>query len=148
MSTSLINAVRRSAPLILFLAFVAITVLMPHTALANTADTSSGGLPWESPLKTLRESFSGPVAFAISLIGIIVCGCMLIWGGEINEFARRMIMVVLVVAVIVLANSLLTGLFTNAETLTAPATYLKHVTHDKLSCIGAVVERHCMGFAR
>jgi type IV secretion system protein VirB2 len=148
MFSSILPAVRRSAPLILFLAFVAFTIIMPHTALANTADTSSGGLPWESPLKTLRESFSGPVAFAISLIGIIVCGCMLIWGGEINEFARRMIMVVLVVAVIVLANSLLTGLFTNAETLTAPAGYMKHIAASKLTCIGHVFERHCVGFAQ
>lgn len=69
------------------------------------------GLPWESPLDTLRNSISGPVAFTISIIAIIASGATLIWGGEISEFARKMIMVVLVIALIVAANAVLSGLF-------------------------------------
>lgn len=76
---------------------------------------SAQGLPWEGPIEKLRNSLSGPVAFAIALLGIVVCGAMLIWGGEISEFVRRIIMLVLVVSVIVFANSLLTGqLFSGA----------------------------------
>ncbi len=94
---------------------------MPHLAHASTADTSTGALPWETPLSNFRQSISGPVAFAISLIGIIICGATLIWGGEIGEFARRGIMLVLVVALIVLANNVLTSLFTSAELVAAAA---------------------------
>lgn len=78
----------------------------------HAADATAGGgagLPWEGPLAKLRQSISGPVAFAIALLGIIACGATLIWGGEVSEFVRRIIYVVMVVCVIVFANSLLTG---------------------------------------
>jgi len=133
--------IRRFAPMLLLLALFALLVLMPHVAHASTADQSAGNLPWESPLKSLRESFSGPVAFAISLIGIIVCGAMLVWGGEINEFARRGIMLVLVVALIVLANSVLTSLFTQAETLHVTAA----VKHVAFGCSKWTAWQHCTG---
>jgi len=85
---------------------------------AHAADTTGGGgagLPWEGPLDKLRRSISGPVAFVIALLGIIACGATLIWGGEISEFTRRIIYVVLVVCIIVFANTLLTGaLFSGA----------------------------------
>ncbi|MFZ1106847.1 MAG: TrbC/VirB2 family protein, partial [Rhodomicrobium sp.] len=85
----------------------ALFALAAEPALATTS-TSTGGLPWESPLNTIRDSLKGPVALAISLIGIVVTGAMLIFGGEINEFARRVIMMVLVVALLVQANTILT----------------------------------------
>ncbi|MVD51961.1 conjugal transfer protein TrbC, partial [Proteus mirabilis] len=67
------------------------------------------------PLTKLKQSISGPVAFVIALLGIIACGATLIWGGEVSEFTRRIIYVVLVVCIIVFANTLLTGaLFSGA----------------------------------
>jgi len=80
------------------------------TALAADATSSGAGtLPWEGPLEILRKSVSGPVAFAIALLGIIACGATLIWGGEISEFTRRIVYVVLVVCLIVFANTMLEG---------------------------------------
>ena len=96
---------------------IALLALAAEPALATTSTGASGGLPWESPLNTIRDSLKGPVALAISLIGIVVTGAMLIFGGEINEFARRVIMLVLVVALLVQANSLLTNLFTSGAVL-------------------------------
>jgi type IV secretion system protein VirB2 len=87
--------------------FLALAVLASEAA----AGTGGGGLPWESPLQTIADSISGPVAYAISLIGIVVAGAMLVWGGEINEFARRIIMLVLVISLIVFATQLLSTLF-------------------------------------
>lgn len=82
---------------------------------ADAGPGGGAGLPWEQPLDRLRQSISGPVAFIIALLGIIACGATLIWGGEISEFTRRIIYVVLVVCIIVFANSLLTGaLFSGA----------------------------------
>lgn len=72
---------------------------------------SAAGLPWEGPLDNLKNSITGPVALGISLIGIVVAGGMLIFGGELGEFARRMIMVVLVLALLVAANNLLTTFY-------------------------------------
>ena len=89
----------------------ALTVLLTDPQPALAAGGGGGGLPWEAPLQTFVNSLTGPVAFAISLLGIVVCGAMLIWGGEINEFARRFVMLVLVVALLVFATNILTQLF-------------------------------------
>ncbi|MES9904695.1 MAG: TrbC/VirB2 family protein [Sedimenticola sp.] len=84
-----------------------VLLLMTTEVFAGTAT----GLPWESPLETLQNSITGPVALAISLIAIVIGGAMLIFGGELGDFARKMIVIVLVVAMIVMATSLLTTLF-------------------------------------
>lgn len=75
------------------------------------ANTGGGALPWETPLQVISTSITGPVAYAISLIGIVVAGAMLVWGGEINEFARRIIMLTLVISMIVFASNILSTLF-------------------------------------
>jgi type IV secretion system protein TrbC len=43
--------------------------MLPHDAYA--AGTAGGGLPYESALTRLRASITGPVAFTLSLIGIV-----------------------------------------------------------------------------
>lgn len=107
---------------------------------AHAADSTGGGgagLPWERPLATLRKSVSGPVAFAVALLGIIGCGSTLIWGGEVSEFARRMVYVVLVVCILVFANTMLTGaLFSGAM---VPADTLHIVGRDALAPIHAAI---------
>ncbi|AKH22401.1 TrbC/VirB2 family protein [Sedimenticola thiotaurini] len=92
---------------ILMVATAVLLFFIAGEALAGTAT----GLPWETPLQTLTNSITGPVALAISLIAIVVGGGMLIWGGEINDFARKMILIVLVIALIVMATNVLTTLF-------------------------------------
>jgi type IV secretion system protein TrbC len=69
------------------------------------------GLPWEAPMTVLRTSLTGPIAFAIALIAIMVTGGMLIFGGEINEFAKRGSYVVLVLGLLVTAQNALAVLF-------------------------------------
>jgi type IV secretion system protein TrbC len=79
-----------------------------HSALAATA--GGGGLPWDTPLTTLRNDITGPVAFTISLLAMVACGAALVFGGEINEFVRRIIMLVLVCAFIVGVTNLASAL--------------------------------------
>jgi type IV secretory pathway VirB2 component (pilin) len=67
-------------------------------------------MPYNQGLSAFRESLRGPVPFAISLVGIVACGAMLIFGGEISGFMRTMIFIILVVAVIVQADNIVTGL--------------------------------------
>lgn len=80
--------------------------------IAEPAFASAQNLPWEGPLATVQASLTGPVAIAISIIAIMVAGAVLVWGGEINDFARRLVMIVLVVAVIAGAVSIFNTLFT------------------------------------
>jgi type IV secretion system protein VirB2 len=95
--------------LIWALLFAAALCLMP--ALAHAASTGGSGLEWETPLQKIRDSVTGPVAYAISLLGIVVTGAILVFGGEINEFVRRLIMLVLVISLMVFAADLLNTLF-------------------------------------
>jgi type IV secretory pathway VirB2 component (pilin) len=82
---------------------------LPDAVLAATGGGS--GLPWETPLQTLRDSITGPVAYTISLLGVVVAGAALVFGGEINDFVRRMIMLVLVISLIIFAANFLSTLF-------------------------------------
>ena len=75
------------------------------------AGTTSGALPWEGPLRTIASSLTGPVAFSVALIGIFSTGATLVWGGEMNEFARRAALLGLIVAVLVFATNILSSAF-------------------------------------
>jgi type IV secretory pathway VirB2 component (pilin) len=45
------------------------------TALPALATTTSGtSMPWETPLQTIQDSLSGPVAKAIGIIAIVMTG--------------------------------------------------------------------------
>ncbi|WEJ14032.1 TrbC/VirB2 family protein [Sinorhizobium prairiense] len=83
-------------------------VLAPFApALASSA---GGGLPWEAPLEQIQESITGPVAGAIALAAMAIAGGMLIFGGELNDFARRLVYVVLVAGILLGATQIV-GLF-------------------------------------
>lgn len=78
---------------------------------ATPALASSGGsLPWEGPLEQIQESITGPVAGYIALAAVAIAGGMLIFGGELNDFARRLVYVVLVAGILLGATTIV-GLF-------------------------------------
>ena len=72
---------------------------------------AAGGLPWEKPMTAIAPSLTGPVAYAIGLIGIAIAGGAMLWGGELTEFGRRACMIGLVVSVLVFAAPLLSSAF-------------------------------------
>jgi type IV secretory pathway VirB2 component (pilin) len=69
-----------------------------------------GGLPWEGPLQQVQQSITGPVAGFIALAAVAIAGGMLIFGGELNDFARRLMYVVLVAGILLGATQIV-GLF-------------------------------------
>jgi type IV secretory pathway VirB2 component (pilin) len=104
-------AFRRNRLPVAVLSLTAAALLHPDLAHAST---TGGDLPWDTPLQTLETDIKGPVAYGLALLGIVASGGMLIFGGEISEFTRRIMYVVLVAAIILGAASLLTTLFTTA----------------------------------
>ena len=72
---------------------------------------AAGNLPWERPMTAIANSLTGPVAYAIGLIGIAIAGGAMLWGGELTEFGRRACMIGLVVSVLVFAAPLLASAF-------------------------------------
>jgi len=85
---------------------ITIFILSIDPALAS----GGGGLPWEGPLQQIQQSITGPVAGFIALAAVAVAGGMLIFGGELNDFARRLMYVVLVAGILLGATQIV-GLF-------------------------------------
>ncbi len=80
----------------------------PH-AMASAAQ--GGGLPYETWLTNLRQSMTGPVAFTLSIVGIVAAGGVLIFGGELNAFVRTLIFIVLVMGLLVGAQNMMSSFF-------------------------------------
>jgi type IV secretion system protein TrbC len=91
----------------LALGMAAASLIMVEPALAGGG---GGGLPWEGPLQQIQQSITGPVAGFIALAAVAVAGGMLIFGGELNDFARRLMYVVLVAGILLGATQIV-GLF-------------------------------------
>jgi type IV secretion system protein TrbC len=89
---------------------LATAIAVSFHPIAAHAASAGGSLPWDTPLTTLRNDITGPVAFTISLLAMVACGAALVFGGEINEFIRRIIMLVLVCAFIVGVTNLASAL--------------------------------------
>ncbi len=103
----------------LFLAVVTAGLFFMGDAWAGPG--TGGSLPYESWLTAVRNSATGPVAYAFGIIGIVVAGGGLIFGSDLNGFFRSMLVVVLVMALLVTANTVMTNLFeTSAEIAAAP----------------------------
>ncbi|MDF7677061.1 conjugal transfer system pilin TrbC [Neisseriaceae bacterium ESL0693] len=103
---------------------LALLLLYPQHAFAS--EGTGGGLPYENWLVNLRNSVTGPVAFTLSIIGIVIAGGTLIFGGEINAFFRTLIFLVLVMAFLVGAQNIMSTFFGRGAELTAITNSVMH----------------------
>ncbi|MFA6162225.1 MAG: conjugal transfer system pilin TrbC [Methylobacter sp.] len=78
---------------------------------ASASEGTGGALPYESWLVSLRNSVTGPVAFTVSIVGIVIAGSVLIFGGDLNGFFRTLVFIVLVMALLVGAQNMMSTLF-------------------------------------
>lgn len=91
----------------ILLMLIILTSLLLFTPDAFASTGAGGGLPYESWLTKVRNSVTGPVAFTVSIVGIVGAGALLIFGGEINGFIKTLVFIVLVAALLVGAQNLL-----------------------------------------
>ena len=94
-----------------FYSVAIITLFLLSMDQAHATVGAGGALPYETWLVSLRNSVTGPVAFTLSIVGIVVAGGILIFGGELNAFFRTLIFILLVMALLVGANNVMTNLF-------------------------------------
>lgn len=93
---------------IAFALVIAYIFLLPQ-AMASTG--TGGALPYEDWLTSLRNSVTGPVAFSLSIIGIVIAGGVLIFGGDLNGFFRTLMFLVMVMAFLVGAQNMMSTFF-------------------------------------
>ncbi len=109
-------------------------LLMPDHAFA--AEGTGGSLPYEPWLVKLRTSVTGPVAFALSIVGIVIAGGVLIFGGDLNGFFRTLIFLTLVMALIVGVQNVMSTYFGRGAELAG--------TYDAISSPSLLVTSHRM----
>jgi len=105
----------------LYFAVLLLLLVAPVAAFATTA-TGGGGLPWEGPLETFKNSITGPVALSVAVLAIGVAGAMLIFGGEINNFARMSVYIVLIAGLLASANNVFATLYGTGAVVPAAVT--------------------------
>ncbi len=101
--------------MVLAVSVVWLVFINPDTAFASAG--GGGGLPYESALQKLQQSATGPVAFVLSILGIVVAGGTLIFGGDLSGFFRTMVILVLVIGVLVSSVNVLQTLFGRGATI-------------------------------
>lgn len=107
---------RKQAFFVLLGLSVFVLLMWPHAAWASE---SGGGLPYESYLTKIRQSATGPIAYAFAVVGIVVAGGALVMGGDLNGFARALLLLVLVASLLVGANAVLSSISGGGATIAA-----------------------------
>lgn len=87
---------------------LAVAVILAAPALATT--TSGTSMPWETPLQTVQESLSGPVAKAVGIIAIVVTALGFAFS-EGGSALRKGIGIVFGLAVAFTATTFITSFF-------------------------------------
>ena len=67
-------------------------------------------MPWEGPLATIQSSLTGPVATAIAVIALFAAGAALVFGDEMSNFVRRVLIGVMALALLIAGSHFLTGI--------------------------------------
>lgn len=93
-----------------FALFLLASVLLA-TGEVYASEGIGGTLPYESWLMNLRNSVTGPVAFTLSMVGIVVAGGALVMGGDLSGFFRTLVFIVLVLAFLVGAQNMMSNFF-------------------------------------
>lgn len=79
-----------------FAAVAGIALIAPELAWAGSAQ----GLPYEAPLEKFQNSITGPVAMGVCAVGVVVSGAALVWGGDLGDFTKTLLRLVLAVSII------------------------------------------------
>lgn len=86
--------------------------LFSSTLSIVSMEALAGGasLPWDTPIQTLQNNLTGPVATGISVVAFLAAGAALVFGEELGGIAKKALYIVLGIAMIVFGNGFLTGL--------------------------------------
>jgi len=106
-----ITSFSRGTSFILAFVFLLAIFFLAVSGQAHASEGIGGTLPYESWLMNLRNSVTGPVAFTLSMVGIVVAGGALVMGGDLSGFFRTLVFIVLVLAFLVGAQNMMSNFF-------------------------------------
>lgn len=87
----------------------ALALLTTSALAAPTA--ANANLPWETAITTIYTSVTGPLALGVAGVAFVAAGGVLVFGGDVPEFGRRIAYLAMVGAILVGAPAILTALF-------------------------------------
>jgi type IV secretion system protein VirB2 len=106
-----------------------VVCLLMLPALAHAS--SSTGMPWEGPLMKIVDSVTGPIAFGVSVLGVVVAGLALVFGGQLDGFIQKVAILALVVSLIVMATNVMSSVFGVSSTVVeAPPTHVSSTVDE------------------
>jgi type IV secretion system protein VirB2 len=120
---------KRETLFCLFSLIVLSSLILFDSSLAHASAGSGGGLPYEAALTKVEHSVTGPVAYTLSILGIVGAGGILIFGGDLSGFFRTMVILVLVIGVMVSSANVLQTLFGHGATLAQRSAVTSSLVH-------------------
>ena len=84
------------------IAFACLLVAAPSLAHAAGA---GGTMPWDSNIQKISADFTGPLAYALAIIGCVAAGAMLIFAQELPWFLKAVCFIVLAASFMCGANA-------------------------------------------
>jgi type IV secretory pathway VirB2 component (pilin) len=109
--------------LCLLAALIILACIFPEHA--HASEGAGGGLPYEDWFDKLRASVTGPVAFTLSILGLVIAGGTLIFGGELSGFFKSLVYVTLVMSLLVGAQNFMSTFYGRGAEILA---YAGHIT--------------------
>ena len=92
------------------LLFIVLFLVLALSISSAYATVSGGKFVWDDAMKKISDSFTGPLATAIALIGIFVAGCTLIFaGGDLSSGWKTVVYIVLFVCILQGASKIITS---------------------------------------
>jgi type IV secretory pathway VirB2 component (pilin) len=112
MNSKLVSSARPRNNKNLFYLWVAGVVVAAQAHATSTMTGGGGGaLPWDAPIQTVAQSLTGPVALGVAVVALAVTGMVLVFGGELTDFAKRALYVVMAIAFLVGGTAFMNTLF-------------------------------------
>jgi len=88
------------------------------TAAGNVMASTTGSMPWDSPLKTLQEDLTGPLAAVVGSLAFFVAGAMLVFGREeMHGFVKVLLYIIMGIAVLANGPNIMSTLGINQGAL-------------------------------
>jgi type IV secretory pathway VirB2 component (pilin) len=81
------------------------------TAALAAPTAANANLPWETAITTIYASVTGPLALGVAGVAFVAAGGVLVFGGDVPEFGRRIAYLAMVGAILVGAPAILSALF-------------------------------------